>query len=832
MVDPLDVCAGCPCEKPCLVPRGEPKEIAIVVDWPTQAEGSRERFFTSEVGKQLRRMFAQADVNLKDVYITSALNCRPNQKKEAMIRNAMQACRKRLIAELREAGVKKVLCLGSVGFSQLMSEEKVLPVTRVRGRWRTAYGMNILCTLPPRIVFQGDPDYYRDMAYDVVKFTTTDGAVPYENIQVEFPTTVPEMRKAMEEFYSCLEAVAVDTETTGFSSHSDHVLAIGVSGLKKDGQGGYCVVLDEALLSRKATAKAVSKLLSSDVPLAMHNAKFDLKMLRNYLESMGQEYLPNAVEDTMLLHYCQDERPIGRFGSHSLKTLGRVRYDAPDYDIDMDKWLKEWSEADDQRKREMRHDMHVYLACDCYLTSKLFADLPAEIEAESPGLLWLYDEILMPACIALADVEYHGVYVDRKFYLDTQNELAARAAPVLHRIRAHLGIEEFNPNSPQQLAKYLYDDLGLPILKTARRGKLQEGKTSKAVLKMLKKEFPEHEEFLDDILEYRTLTKTAGTYVDGILKRVDDDDRVRGDFVIPGTATGRISSQNPNLQNIPESSHIKLEVRNGFVAPKGMLLIEADYSQLELRVAAHLCDDDNFCQVFIDERDVHQEVAFSLFGKPAEEITKYERYMAKCVNFGVAYDRGARSIALGPEMEYVEEIGGERWSVEKVKEFFDDYFSNFPDYHVWREEQRRAAYTQQYIESPLGHRRRFPYIRAHDAGAVGRQGINTPVQGTAAYFTLRALTAIHQRLGELSRSEGVCVAHVVSTVHDSILIEVLEEWVDVVLQIVKEEMEDNVPLESRVPFKSDADVAPRWGQMGKWSREDEFDVVQRELTTD
>lgn len=827
-VDPLEVCAGCPCETSCLVPRGAPKEIAIVVDWPTQAEGSRGKFFTSEVGKQLRRMFAAAEINLKDVYITTALNCRPNRTKEAMIRKGMQSCRKRLVAELREVGAKKVLCLGPVGFSQLMSAEKTLPITKVRGRWRSAYGMDILATLPPRMVFQGDPDYYRDLADDVVKFTTTDGPMPYGNIEVVIPTTIPEMREAMEPFYGSLDSVALDTETTGFSSYSDTVIAIGVSGLKKNGIDAYCVVLDEAMLSRKATAKAVSKLLSSDIVLGMHNAKFDLKMLRNYLERGGAPYVPKFVEDTMLLHYCIDERPIGRFGSHSLKTLGRLRYDAPDYDIDMGKWLKEWTDADVQRKREMRDDMHEYLAYDCYLTSRLLADLPAEIEAESPALLELYNNILMPACVALADVEYHGVYVDRRFYLETQADLAKRAAPVLKRIRKHLGNEEFNPNSPQQLAKYLYEDLGLPILKTARRGKLQEGKTSKAILKMLKKEFPEHSAFLDDILEYRTLTKTAGTYVDGILKRVDDDDRVRGDFVIPGTATGRISSQNPNLQNIPESSHIKLEVRNGFVAPEGMILIEADYSQLELRVAAHLCDDDNFCQVFIDERDVHQEVAFSLFGKPAEEITKYERYMAKCVNFGVAYDRGARSIALGPEMDYVEEIGGARWSVEKVKEFFDDYFSNFPDYHVWRESQRKAAYSQQYVESPLGHRRRFPYIRPKDAGAVGRQGINTPVQGTAAYFTLRALTAIHTRLASLSLSEGMCVAHVVSTVHDSILIEVQKEWVDVVLEIVREEMEDNVPLESRVPFKSDADVAPKWGQMGKYSREDD-DTIQRVL---
>ena len=244
-----------------------------------------------------------------------------------------------------------------------------------------------------------------------------------------------------------------------------------------------------------------------------------------------------------------------------------------------------------------------------------------------------------------------------------------------------------------------------------------------------------------------------------------------------GTSTGRLSSSNPNLQNIPEASHTKIEVRNGFVAPKGYGLIGADYSQLELRIAAHCSDDDNFCQMFIEGRDPHQEVAYAFFQKPSDQVTPYERYMAKCVNFGVVYGRGAESIALGPEMEHVVEIGGKRWTTEEVKEFFDKFFGHFPDFFVWCEEQKQFAYTNQYIESPLGRRRRFPMIPRNDGGAVGRQAVNTPIQGTASDFTLSSLIRINERLRDLP-------AHLILTIHDANYAECRLDYIDEVAEIM------------------------------------------------
>jgi len=423
---------------------------------------------------------------------------------------------------------------------------------------------------------------------------------------------------------------------------------------------------------------------------------------------------------------------------------------------------------------------------------------------------------LIPGSLALCDVEYHGAQLDRKFYEKTSKDLARRSKPILERLQKNTEKEDFNPNSHQQVKKHVYEVLGMPLARegqhTARRGKLKEGPTAKAVLKHLVKAHPERDPngIIADILQYRNLTKNAGTYVNGMLSRIDDDDRIRGNFLPHGTSTGRLSSNNPNLQNIPEASHTKIEVRNGFVAPQGYGLIAADYSQLELRIAAHCSDDDNFCQMFIEGRDPHQEVAFAFFQKPSDQVTPYERYMAKCVNFGVVYGRGAESIALGPEMEHVVEIGGKRWTTSEVKEFFDKFFGHFPDFFVWCEQQKQFAYKNQYIESPLGRKRRFPMIPRNDGGAVGRQAVNTPIQGTASDFTLSSLIRINKRF----KTEKI-PAHLILTIHDANYAECHLDAIDEAVEIMREEMEDKVPLESRVPFEVEIKVGHRWGDLEK-----------------
>jgi len=810
-----DCCRSCPCTRPAGVTRPPHADVAIVVDFPTDVEHKRDRFLQSDSGHLIRAVLAGHGLEVDDCYITSALNCRPPKGKEALLKKAMQSCKPRLIGELKKVGASKVLCLGPVGFSSLMSADKVLPITKVRGRWHQRFGWNILATFNPTMVM-GENEFFRDLLNDVEKFTSMDGPDPFPDVEEWVLESVDELEEAFD-FLQGASFVSCDVETTGFNPYRDKLLAVGFGVLYENGRDGVNVILSEDLLKFRETWAEIDFLLrSEDQATVFHNAKFDLKFLRRGLEEHGFEYEFNRIEDTMLLHYLLDERPMGRFQSHSLKNMARVYCDAPDYDIQMGKWLKAWADANADGRRRLRKQMHTYLALDCYYTGVLFTLLPPMIMEESPSLYNVYDNLLIPGSLALADVEYHGALLDRAFYEKTSKSLARRSAPILKRLQQNTGKDDFNPNSPKQVKEYVYDILGMPLAKagqhTARRGKLKEGATAKAVLKSLVKKFPERDPdgIIADVLQYRNLTKNAGTYVNGMLTRIDDDDRIRGDFLPHGTATGRLSSSNPNLQNIPEASHTKVEVRNGFIAPPGYGLIAADYSQLELRIAAHLSDDDNFCQMFIEGRDPHQEVAYAFFQKPAAQVTAYERYMAKCVNFGVIYDRGAESIAHGPEMEHVVEIGGKRWSTEEVSEFFDKFFGQFPAFQEWREKQKAWAYKHQYVESPLGRRRRFPMIPRYDAGAVGRQAVNTPIQGTASDFTLNALIAINRRLKPLP-------AHIVTTIHDSIMTEARLDYIDEVAEIMREEMEQNVPFKSRVPFEVEIKVGNKWGDLEKVS---------------
>jgi len=819
-------------------------EVAIVFDFPEVEMATKDAFFTGKrggPGDLIKRCLEGAGIDLDQVYLTSALNCRPNYKKEAMMKRAMLSCRPRLVKELKAAECTKVLCLGNVGFSALMSAERNLPITKCRGRWHSAWGMNIMATFSGGFLTAA-PDWYRDFEQDLAKFVATDGREPFPDVDLWVPQSVKEADEAFD-YLEEQTTMSCDLETLGLSPIRDGILAAGFA-VNTAPTKGTAIVIDDMLLQRKKPWRRIQRLLNGEWEVVFHNAKFDLQFFKTAFEREGLPYAPNNIHDTMLLHYTMDERPMGRFASHVLENLARTRYDAIDYGINMSKFITEWKEADEQERRRLRKNLHQYLALDVYYTARLFPDLWNEAMQDTE-LLDLYEEYLIPGCIALADIEHRGILIDVDFYEEASAELAARSNKILGRLQRKTGIPDFNPGSPKQVSEYVYGSdngsLGLPfgekemaVVKknadgdwraalaearkkrkgrqsttfTSRRGKQREGPTSKAVLKSLARVVPEHKQVLYDIVEYRNLTKNAGTYVNGMLDRVDVDGRIRGNFNLHGTATGRLSSDGPNLQNIPDSSHTGIEVRNGFIADEGNVLLEADYSQLELRVAAWLSDDDEFKQVFIEGRDVHQEVTWALFHKTRKEASKYERYMAKCCNFGVMYQRGAGSLANGPEMDYIEDNGGTRWSEEEVKEFFDRMLRGWPTFNKWIEEQQVLVYQEQIVHSPTGRKRRFPLIPIWDSGAAGRAAVNTPIQGTASDFTLSALIRIHARL-----PEG---AHIVSTVHDSILIECPRALIDEVLAIVKEEMEDNLPFDTGIPFASDADVAPKWGQMGKY----------------
>ena len=809
-------CAGCPALDEAIVTRPiEQADVAIVFDQPSDSAIKRDDFLKGRRGgtaELVRSTLAAAGLDIDDAYVCSAVNCRLNTKKKAMIDRAMNGCRSRLVKELKRAGVKKVLCLGPIGFAALTSLQKTTAITKARGRWHTAYGMSVMATLPPGFIL-GERNYFPDFAHDVQRFVTTDGPEPHPDLELWEPETLGELEDAFA-WLAEHDAISCDIETTGLSPIGDDILAIGFCALDEDGTSATSVIIDEGLCGKKKTWRLIGELLASDVEVVFHNAKFDLQFLKTGLVDRDLAYEPHAIHDTMMLHYLTDERPMGRFGSHSLKNLARINYDAPDYDIKMGQFLEAWRDAKPHDKKELRRDLHLYLGLDCYYTARLYPDMWNEALEESEALLDLYDDILMPGTLALAEIEHRGILLDVEMFETSGAELAIKANELKAKLQRDTGRPDFNPGSPKQVEEVIYQDLGLPfgletdasgkVYHTARRGGLQEGPTAAPVLKGLAYRFPEHKELVDDICEYRNLTKNIGTYVNGLLNRVDVDNRIRCSFNVHGTATGRLSSSNPNLQNIPDASHTGVEIRGGFMAPPGHVLIEADYKQLEVRIAAWLSDDDNMRAVFESGRDPHQEIAFSIYRKPKSEITHYMRWLAKNILFGLLYGRGYESVATGPEQEDIAARGGQRWGIDDVKKFYASLLSEWADFAAWQENQRALGYAQGYVETPTGRRKRFSFIPRNDGGYVGRASFNNPIQGTASDFTFYALIQLHAQL-----PEG---ANIISTVHDSIIFEVREDLLDEVVPMIRRIMEEDTLFEIDVPLAVDIDVSKRWGE--------------------
>ena len=651
------------------------KPIVLVLDYPSHLEAKKGSLLQGDTGRLVRSTLKALDIDIRDVHVITALNCKPNTSKPKELRTAMECCRARLLRELRSLHAEKVLCLGTIGYTALTSTNKIPRMDKVHGRWVPVYGMQLMGTYSPtRVILE--PEFFRDWIKAFTKFFTTSGREPWPDITFTVPSNAAELYNAMFSIGAFSEhQLSCDIETTGFSPFEDEILALGFGSVYSNGVDGEVVIVSQELLADKDAWWLIANQLDYG-HTSFHNGKFDLKFIIQAFRKHRMKYRFGTIDDTMLLNYCLDERPMGKYGAHSLKNMSRIRYDAPDYDIDVGKWLAEYKQATPERQKVMMHELHYYLALDCYYTARLTDDLRRDVEAESDKLLDFYEWLLMPASMALTEIELYGCKLDRKYLEDMRDKLLHDLEVSTQKIREYAEEPTFNPASSKQVHKLFYEQIGFPIVSTGRKGKLQEGPTSQPVMRILRGRYPEHRYLFDELIKWRQLQKTLGTYVNGLLSRMEFDDRVRCSFLLHGTGTGRLSSANPNLQNI--QTHTGIDVRAAFIPEDDdWVWMEADYSQLELRVAAHLTGDENFIQVYLDDGDLHQDAVSAIFQKSADDVTSNERRMAKNTVFGAMYDRGPESLANGPEMQYmVNELGVEPWTLDEVRGFFHNLFAS------------------------------------------------------------------------------------------------------------------------------------------------------------
>lgn len=407
---------------------------------------------------------------------------------------------------------------------------------------------------------------------------------------------------------------------------------------------------------------------------------------------------------------------------------------------------------------------------------------------EAQAMLPLYTDVELPLCPVLARMEQAGFLVDRKALYDFGERLTSSIEQLQQSIWALAG-EPFNIQSPKQLGSILFERLMLPAGKKTKTG----WSTNAAVLDKLRGKHP----IIEQILDYRTLTKLKSTYADGLLKEISADGRIHTNFQMTVTATGRLSSTEPNLQNIPVRRELGAQIRKMFVASPGKVLVDADYSQIELRLLAHIANDETMIAAFRSGEDIHAVTASQVFGVPLAEVTPLQRSHAKAVNFGIVYGISAFSLA--------QDIGVFQ---SEAKAYMDSYFAK---YHGVREYMTRVveqAKADGYVTTLFGRRRDLPELKSSNFNLRSfgeRVALNMPIQGTAADIIKAAMVRVDARM----RAEHL-QARLLLQVHDELIVECPTEEAETVKGILIEEMEHVVDY--RVPLLVDAKIGASWAE--------------------
>ena len=426
--------------------------------------------------------------------------------------------------------------------------------------------------------------------------------------------------------------------------------------------------------------------------------------------------------------------------------------------------------------------------CEAWPDAGGLADLFAKMKAEITALGEdkLYNEIEFPLAQVLADMTRTGILVDRQGVEEFGLRMRTELSQVLARIQMETGSTSFNPNSPKQLGEMLFDTMGLPHGKKTQRGWSTDAETLEAL-----RDYP----LVEDILQYRAYQKLNSTYVEGLLKVMGEDDRVHTRFNQTEARTGRLSSDNPNLQNIPIRTELGSQLRAYFIAKPGWVLVDADYSQIELRILAHITGDEHMQQAFLNGEDIHRSTAAKIYGIPQSEVTPRLRSSAKAINFGIMYGKGAYSLS--------KDIGV---SVKEADAFLKSYLAAFPKVSGYMDKTIADARACGYVSTLFGRRRALPELTStnHNIRASGeRMARNTPIQGTAADVIKLAMVRVWRRL----RDEKM-ESRLILTVHDELIVEAPEAEAEKAAAILREEMEGCVQY--AVPLSTDVHIGKNW----------------------
>ncbi len=590
------------------------------------------------------------------------------------------------------------------------------------------------------------------------------------------------------------ERLSFDVETTSTDAMQANLVGLGIAW--EAGKRAYIPIAHKSgkqLPWEQVLPQIAPFFADETLPKLAHNGKYDLTVCRRFgLDAAG------PLHDTMVMAWILDP------GSRRLGLKAQAEF--------VLNWqMTELKDLIGSGRKQITMDavdLHLagaYCADDVDATLQLYDHLVPQL-AES-GMQPLYDEIEEPLLPVLTDMEMAGIRLDREYLSTMSAELAQRLSEIeatLYQIVGH----EFNLRSTQQMSDVLFQEMHFPT-KGMKKTKSGRYSTAAAILERLANADlqPEQQQLIQNILEHRQLEKLRGTYVDALPELVNPETgRLHTSFNQAGAVTGRMSSSRPNLQNIPIRTELGRKIRRAFVAEPGWHLVAADYSQVELRILAHMAHEEGLIQAFLDDQDIHAATAARLFGVDIADVDKAQRGLAKTINFATIYGISAFGLSNRTDMDPVE-----------ARKFLDQYFETYPRIQEYIGDTLRKASEKGYVETLLGRKRFFPELqddslRFNQRGGIERAAMNAPIQGTAADIMKIAMRKLHRRL----QTDGY-QARILLQVHDELVLEVPPIEREKVIPLIRETMESAYPLD--VPLRVDIEIGDNWYEMEPVARD-------------
>lgn len=578
---------------------------------------------------------------------------------------------------------------------------------------------------------------------------------------------------------------ALDTETDSLETTKAHLVGFSLS--CKKGEGFYVPVAeqDDSLFGQcgipldEALAQIQRLFDTENFLLILHNAKFDYKVLRG--AGLRADTIKAKIFDTMIAAWLLEPDRLGR-APYSLETLGQTKLAL--VGIEFNELVSKG-----QTFRDVPLEKAVdYAAEDADFTWQLFEIFSKELKREK--LDALFEKIEIPLITILGEMEIQGIHLDSNALSDYAKNLEQEISSAEQEIYLEVG-HEFNVASPKQLQEVLFTERGLKPGKKTKTGY----STDTSVLE----ELALFDSVPAKILKFREMSKLQSTYVEALPRLADEKGRIHTTFLQTGTATGRLSSRDPNLQNIPVRNDAGRKIRSAFTAVPGTVLISADYSQIELVVMAHLSGDKNMREAFLSGNDIHKATASLIYNVSPDEVTPEMRRTAKTINFGVIY--GMSTFRLSNELGI---------SRSAAAQFIENYFAQYVSIDKFIKETIASAEKNGYVETLMGRRRKIMNITSRnkiEKAAAERIAVNTPIQGSAADIVKKAMIDV-----EAALKENSCEARLLLQVHDELILECADNEAAIAktISVLKEKMEGAVALS--VPLKVSIEHGANWGE--------------------